>query len=517
MKIRENYFPELIPLSSPRTRSLAVPGMDPYAQVAGSGALALDGALDTLTDVGFTGAGTGSIGATTTVATAGTTSTMTTNRLNPSTATGAVPAVQGSSPIGKLQSPPKLTCVPQRPPSTKPPADAQPYVDPSAPPPDYNSIVEKAGLPAAAGTSGILDVASSSSKDLKLKRRNMGLGMRPRIIIFSDKKDLIRVSLDTEDESDNEICNLSFKKHTSKYLGIKSARRRSIAGESFTLSSSMESLSDDAKFTEEKGGSTSKENLIVRGYDDIPGIDGAINYAFDPEEFDETAAEAELVDLASKAAASNTDTEDKKNSGKGKPKLAKKDSPKSESQTDEEQTSDKTRATRPKSAKPKSAGKSQEGQTGKGSVATSSSSSVTAPSPKKVKIATRDSIPEQADEEAAEEADKRPSSKDAFEKSEKPATSSKDKSSRAGRSKSAKNGHNKVEPRSKDGGSSSSKAKSKTSKKKGKAVENEDDDDGESSSSPSRTRPLTALDRWNDKDVENMSKIVAWDRPEDDI
>lgn len=33
-----------------------------------------------------------------------------------------------------------------------------------------------------------------------------------------------------------------------------------------------------------------------------------------------------------------------------------------------------------------------------------------------------------------------------------------------------------------------------------------------------RARPLTALDKWSDKEqVENMSKLVAWDRPEDEI
>jgi hypothetical protein len=32
-----------------------------------------------------------------------------------------------------------------------------------------------------------------------------------------------------------------------------------------------------------------------------------------------------------------------------------------------------------------------------------------------------------------------------------------------------------------------------------------------------KKRPLTALDKWSEKDqVQNMSKLVAWDRPEDE-
>lgn len=488
--------------------------------------MALDGALD-LTygmDLDLTGKPVAAAGTTatttggaavttgvTTVSTAGNTTqaVATSNRLSPNTAAagGAVPKVQGSSPGGKPLTPPKLTSLPQRPGSSVKIAQQQPpqQPDPNAPPPDYNSIVEKAGLPLADSAGGT-DVAQCPGKDLKVKRRNMGLGMRPRIIIFSDKKDLIRVSLDTEDESDNEICNLSFKKPSSKFLGIKSARRRSIAGESFTLSSSMESLSDEPKMMKDER-SASKDNLILLGYDGIPGIDGAINYAFDPEEFAAIeSAEAEQAGLANVEEKPNENQQQIFQSKKSSPEI-KKDSSKSESQTDEEQQPpEKPRSTtRPKSAKPKSAGKTRASHSGNNKESTTTS-------PKRVKVATRDSIPEQVDEEV----DPRPSSKEAFEKQP---SSSKEKSSRSGRSKSAKNGHNKVEPRSKGAGAADggSKGKGKSSNKKDKRKAEDEEDEGASSSSPSRTRPLTALDRWSNKDVENMSKIVAWDRPEDDI
>lgn len=489
---------------SPRTRSLAVDA-DPTLQAAGSGGgLGLDGALDTLTygldTLGNATGAAGTFGTTgvTTVATAGSTSASTTtqaattNRLSPSTATtSTIPQVQGSSPGGKPLGTPKLTSLPQRPSSSKKPQEKQ--CDPNAPPPDYNSIVEKAGLPAPE-YQGITNVSSVPGSELKVKRRNMGLGMRPRIIIFSDKKDLIRVSLDTEDESDNDVCKLSFKKPSSKYLGIKSARRRSIAGESFALSSSMESLSDDTKHAKEASEAASKDNLILIGYDDIPGIDGAINYAFDPEEF------AAIESAEQGAAASAEPKKDDANSRQLKLNPTKGESSKSESQTDEEQPSEKSKLARPKSAKPKSGGKIRDSG-----------------SPKRVKVTAKDSILEQEESETA--VPSRPSSKEAFEKSEKHAVS-KEKSARTGRSKSAKNGHNKVEPRSKpdeaSGGGSSSKGKGKASRRKGKK-EDDDEEEGSCSSSPSRNRPLTALDRWNNKEVENMSKIVAWDRPEDDI
>lgn len=466
--------------------------MDPTLQGTTPG-MGFDGALDTMafaSDLDLSGKPVGALTApgsavplsgVTTVATVGSTAVTTTqsgvNRLSPNAPAGAVPNVQGSSPRTKPLSPPKLTSLPPQKPSKSP----QPPIDPSAPPPDYNSIVEKAGLPTIAGPS--TEVAGKSPK---MKRRNMKLGLRPRIIIFSDKKDLIRVNLDTEDESDGEVCNLSFKKPSSKYLGMSSARRRSIAGESFTLSSSMESLTDETKKAKgERSGS--KDNLILIGYDDIPDIDsGAINYAFDPEEF--AAIEAAEAEQTEQVAEDDATKEAKK---------LKKDSSKSGSQTDEEQPSEKSKTSRPKSAKPKSAGKTRgDSQPGKST------------SPKKVKVATatKDSIPEQADEEAEAEGAHAP--KEAFEKQDK----SKDKS-RSGRSKSAKNGHNKVEPRSKTG---EGKSKGKSSKKKDKRGEEDEEEEDGSSDSP-RARPLTALDRWSNKDVENMSKIVAWDRPEDDI
>ncbi|CAL8109963.1 unnamed protein product [Orchesella dallaii] len=513
------------PRQTPRQRSLAVDQTldgTGVAGVAGVGVMGLDGALDTIAfaqdldlkvNQGVTPVG-GKPGEVsinvTTVATAGSTTTTTAasrNYLAPN-AKVVVPKVHGI---------PQIASLPQRSPAAQAKSkqmqmDRQDY---QAPPPDYNSIVEKAGLPVAlGGLSTSTASLKSPSTDLKLKRRNK-LGLRPRIIIFSDKKDLIRVSLDSDDESDSEICNLSFKKPTTKFHGMKSARRRSIAGESFTLSSSMESLSEKPKGDQ----STSKENLVLIGYDDIPDIEGAINYAFDPEEFAAVEeAEAKLAEQAIATTAEPEPESDTKGNGKAKPKLLKKDSSKSESQTDDEPSAsssmEKARS-RPKSARPKS-GKTRD--------------TPTKPSPKRVKVATKDSIPEQVDEEEMVEEDKQTKeatassmspSKDsnrgtAFE-NKKPSSSSKDKS-KAGRSKSAKNGQNKVDPKSKSGTSSSSKSKGKTKSKKNKDDKDDAEDDGDdSSSSPARTRPVTALDRWNNKDVENMSKLVAWDRPEDDI
>jgi len=77
----------------------------------------------------------------------------------------------------------------------------------------------------------------------KVKRRSITTGLRPKIVILSDQKDLIRVHLDSE-ESDSDI--LYYPRHK-----IKSARRMSISGDATNFSSSRESLHAD---TDEEGG-----------------------------------------------------------------------------------------------------------------------------------------------------------------------------------------------------------------------------------------------------------------------
>ncbi len=43
-------------------------------------------------------------------------------------------------------------------------------------------------------------------------------------------------------------------------------------------------------------------------------------------------------------------------------------------------------------------------------------------------------------------------------------------------------------------------------------------EDSVESKKTKKSRPLTALDKWSDKEqVQNMNKLVAWDRPEDEI
>lgn len=85
---------------------------------------------------------------------------------------------------------------------------------------------------------------SSGSSATKLnKRRNITMGLRPKIIIFSEKKDLIRVSLDS-DESDGDF--LSANTYPIKYHNFKSARRKSIAGDSMSYSTPEESLRGDS-------------------------------------------------------------------------------------------------------------------------------------------------------------------------------------------------------------------------------------------------------------------------------
>ena len=81
---------------------------------------------------------------------------------------------------------------------------------------------------------------SASSKSQGKRRRVITSGLKPKIVIFSEKKDLIRVSLDSEDDSD-----VDFKAYPTKYHRFKSARRKSIAGESVNFSSSAESLCGD--------------------------------------------------------------------------------------------------------------------------------------------------------------------------------------------------------------------------------------------------------------------------------
>jgi hypothetical protein len=85
------------------------------------------------------------------------------------------------------------------------------------PPPDYNTAIGAGGV-------------------YKARRRSAKLGLRPKIIIFSDKKDLIRVTLDSDEDSDEDITH--FKYSHKHHARGKSAKRRSIAGDFINVTSS---------------------------------------------------------------------------------------------------------------------------------------------------------------------------------------------------------------------------------------------------------------------------------------
>lgn len=95
------------------------------------------------------------------------------------------------------------------------------------PPPDYSTAMMTTTSPGATAGAGY-----------KARRRSGKIGLRPKIIIFSDKKDLIRVTLDSEEDSE-EDGNITHFKYSHKHHGAgKSAKRRSLAGDGMNVTSS---------------------------------------------------------------------------------------------------------------------------------------------------------------------------------------------------------------------------------------------------------------------------------------
>lgn len=93
------------------------------------------------------------------------------------------------------------------------------------PPPDYNTATATDKL-----------AGKSAGGGYKARRRSGKIGLRPKIIIFSDKKDLIRVTLDSDETSeDDSITQLQYR---HRHHGRRRSGGRSILGEALNLSSS---------------------------------------------------------------------------------------------------------------------------------------------------------------------------------------------------------------------------------------------------------------------------------------
>jgi hypothetical protein len=273
---------------------------------------------------------------------------------------------------------------------------------------------------------------SAPMKSLHHRRRNGKIGLTPKIIIFSDKKDLIRVSLDSdESDEDADIAHLSYDHRF--HVKTKSSRRRSIAGNnSGDLSSSSENLAADTEIDEGQGDlvdvkSSDKDEMKAqeKGYE---------NPAFEPDEGATPKGKIETEVVKDEVA-----SVPQKSSQKEKPQ-------------------------RPKSAKPKKPA-----------------------SPPNVAGASDDGNKKNAKKKAGSSSGVRP-------KSAKPGLLQQPE----GRKKKAESVKGMAE-RNKDD------------------IEEEGEEGAVGTDDEKKARPHTGIDRWSTKEVQNMSKIVAWDRPEDDI
>jgi len=191
--------------------------------------------------------------------------------------------VEGSSPINKPPSPPTtasgiITNAATTAPGINPRGGTQ------IPPPAYNTVVP--GL----GTSNRPAIKSA-------RRRGAKIGLTPKIIIFSDKKDLIRVSLDSDESDDTEdVAHLSYDHRF--HVKSKSSRRRSIAGDSVDLSSSRESLAADTEIDE---GGGSQKSLLEKTKKQVEKAGkGIANAAFVLDEVEEIEVSKSVAKVSTK-------------------------------------------------------------------------------------------------------------------------------------------------------------------------------------------------------------------------
>ena len=300
------------------------------------------------------------------------------------------------------------------------------------------------------------------------KKRATKFGLKPKIIIFSDQRDLLRANL----ESDDSECEDFYNTTESMEKEAPVMQLPSVTQASSFDSSGTED--DDVTTTAD----TNVKSQSVVGQP--PRSLGVVNFAFEPEEF--AAAEKTLTKIVSANISSGIilvppqpttpiiEGKQKK-SGEGSRQVRPKTSKKSRSKTKHKEPSSSTEAL----------------------ISEHSSSSL--PEESTPPILTK--AGSKPDEKPILEASGKLMEEDGESSEEKEAaTTSKPRKKKShGRSKSAKNG-NKVEPRRDSSG------------------KKQDEDDDEENGKP---RPYTANDRWSTKEISNMNKLVAWDRPEDDI